>query len=224
MEVNIGMNTFEINNIKNRKVSMKNIGLVFLVFILSACGTVQFVSPYDEMIDNGIKEYKESINTLAKNLSDKAGEKEGTYEENQTKYNALEAKIDLLIDRASLQASGKGCKLATNIADRVSEIMGDKLPPEAQQKDPGDSYGCTEKLLILVKEQLFLLQKIHENTGKCTAIGITQDENGQPDKVSCLRPATSSTAMKITNQSVNAVWVVETAKKLKVRNKNGYQY
>jgi hypothetical protein len=199
--------------VANREIlSVKRLGLLLLLLLFAGCANVQFVNPYDPVIDIGLKEYKESINTLAKNLSDTAGKKEGTYEENLEKYNALEAKIDLLIDRASLQTSGEGCKLNIDVATRVSKIMGDRLSPEALQKEGGDSYGCTQQLLILIKEQLDLLQLIHEKTDKCTPIGITQDAQGNPSRVSCLRPATSATAMKITNQSINAAWVVETAK------------
>ena len=192
---------------------MKYFYTILIALLFTGCTTVQFVSPYDQVIDNGLKEYKESINTLAKNLADNAGKKEGTYEENVEKYNALESKIDLLIDRASIQSAGKGCKLTVDLAAKVSKIMGDNLPPEGIKNKEGDSYGCTERLLNMIKEQLDLLQQIHEKTDKCKAIGIPQDNHGEPKKVSCLRPATSVTAMKITNQSINAAWVVETAKK-----------
>ena len=201
------------NTVKIKGGCMKYFYMMFAILLLSGCSTVQFVSPYDEVIDTGLKEYKESINTLAKNLADSAGKKGGTYDENTEKYNALESKIDLLIDRASIQSSGKGCKLTVDLGAKVAKIMGDKLPPDASKKKEGDSYGCTERLLIMVKEQLTALQAIHEITDKCKPIGIQQDANGEPTKVSCLRPATSSTAMKITNQSINAAWVVEIAKK-----------
>lgn len=194
---------------------MKRFCLIALVLLFTGCTTVQFVSPYDEVIDNGLKEYKESINTLAKNLADNAGKKEGTYQENVEKYNALESKIDLLIDRASIQSAGKGCKLTADLAAKVSKIMGDNMPQEGVKNKNGDSYGCTERLLSMIKSQLVSLQQIHETTDKCEAVGILQDDQGEPEEVSCLRPATSSTAMKITNQSINAAWVVETAKKSK---------
>ena len=192
---------------------MKRVSGALLFVLITGCVAVDVVSPYDEVIDNGLQAYKESINTLAMNLSDSAGKKEGTFEENREKYNALEAKINLLIDRAAIQSSGKGCKLTTDVTAKVEKIMGDNMPLEAEQKDDGDSYGCTERLLILVKQQLLLLQQIHKETDKCTAIGIREDEDAEPSKISCLRPATSKTAMKITNQSINAAWVVETAKK-----------
>ncbi len=196
---------------------MKYLYFMVVILLMTGCTTVQFVSPYDAVIDNGLKEYKESINTLAKNLADSAGKKEGTYGENKEKYNALESKIDLLIDRASIQSSGKGCKLTVDIATKIEKTMGDKLFLNEDKKEEGDSYGCTERLLIMVKEQLASLQKIHETIDKCKIIEIQQDENSEPKYVSCLRPATSNSAMKITNQSINAAWVVETAKKSKGR-------
>lgn len=192
---------------------MRNLYISLILLLITGCVTVRFVSPYDQVIDTGLMEYKESINTLAKNLSDSAGKKKGTFEQNKEKYNALESKIDLLIDRASLQSAGKGCKLSVDLAAKVAQIMGDKMPPEASKKEGGDSYGCTSRLLVLVKEQLTLIKKIHQTTDRCEPVDIESDGNGKPEMISCLRPATSSTAMKITNQSINAAWVVETAKK-----------
>lgn len=194
---------------------MKLFYLMVIVLFITGCKTVQFVSPYDEVIDNGLADYKESINTLAKNLADNAGKEEGTYEENKETYNALEAKIDLLIDRAAIHSSGKGCKLPDDLSKRVTNIMGGSLPTGSTKKDKGDSYGCTQLLLIMVKQQLASLQLIHKTTDTCKPIGIQQDEAVKPMRVSCLRPATSKTAMKITNQSINAAWVIETAKKTK---------
>ncbi|KPJ96198.1 MAG: hypothetical protein AMJ53_01235 [Gammaproteobacteria bacterium SG8_11] len=184
---------------------MKKLLLSAVLLFVAGCQTLQLVNPYDPVIDSGIKEYKESINLFAKNMADAAGTAAGTYENNLDNYNVLETKIDLLIDRATIQSNGKGCQLTVDVGAKVSEIMGDKDPP---RKESGDSYGCTERLLVLVKEQLATLQTIHETTDKCQ-----NKEAADPAQISCLRPATSETAMKITNQSINAAWVVETAKK-----------
>jgi len=56
--------------------------------------------------------------------------------------------------------------------------------------------------LVLVKKQLSDIRKIHRDEDKC----------GEKE-LSCLRPATAKTALKIANQSINAVSIVETAKK-----------
>lgn len=189
--------------------------LAAIIIPVAGCITIQSTSQYDEVIDNGLKEYKESINTLVKNLSDSAGKKNGMYEENKGKYNILESKIDLLIDRASIQSSGKGCKLPAKIATKVTKITEGKIPQETSNKEGGTSYDCTERLLILIKEQLIYLQAIHKNTDKCKPVEALQGKDSDPKLISCLRPASSETALKITNQSINAAWVVETAQKPK---------
>ncbi|NTS76293.1 hypothetical protein HR060_05370 [Catenovulum sp. SM1970] len=183
---------------------MKRLTLALMVLMLSACVSVEYVTPYDPVIDNGIREYKESINTLAKNLGDQAGTEAGTYEANLAHYNALESKIDLLIERANLQSAGRGCRLAEGISAQLAKVA----PEPMIQTEEGDSYGCTERLLVLVKDQLDLLQNIHQSADKCNAMASPRGT-----KISCLRATTSKAAMKITNQSINAVWVVETAKK-----------
>lgn len=180
--------------------------LVGILLALSTC-KVQFVSSYDEVIDNGLKEYKEDLNTFVKNMIDLGGTQQGTYEANKLKYNELESKIDLLIDRASLHSTGS-CRLTTDLSEKIINIMGEKIPPEVMpenQSKKGNSYGCTERLLILIRDQLVVLKEIHENTDKCT------DENG--NQISCIRSATGPIIMSISNQSIDAAWVVETTKK-----------
>lgn len=184
----------------------KLISCFLILAVFSGCN-VQLVGPYDEVIDNGLKEYKEEINTFIKNMGDLGGSDEGTFESNMDKYNELEAKIELLIDRANLQSTGS-CKMVTDITSKIQKIMGDNMPQELvseKQRDNGNSFGCIEKLLILVKDQLIILKKIHKETDKC------KDDLGK--EFSCIREATSKTALDITNQSINAAWVVETTKK-----------
>ena len=193
---------------------MRKIGLIVYLLVATGCANIQLVSPYDEVIDTGLKEYKEEINTLAKNMADSAGKKVGTYDENQEAYNALESKIELLIERAAIQGNGEGCRLTGNVTEKVTKIMKGNSVPIAKGEEEGDSYGCTVWLLTLIKAQLDSLQMIHRTTDKCNPIGYVAEQGGQiPSKVSCLRAATSGTAMKISNQSINAAWVVETAKK-----------
>lgn len=180
--------------------------LVCLLFIFNSC-TVRLVSPYDEVIDEGLSEYKEMLNNFVKDMIDFGGTLEGTYEENRDKYNKMETKIDLLIDRASLYSTGS-CKLVDKVTEQLSEKMKDKMPEilkETSQQEGGNSYGCTEKLLRLIKDQLVLLETIHSTTDKCP--------DGSGNNISCIRKATGPLALDISNQSINAAWIVETAKK-----------
>lgn len=173
---------------------------------MSSC-KVQLVSAYDEVIDHGLRDYKQQLNTFVKNASDAGGTEQGTFERNKSTYNQLETKIDLLIDRAKMQSTGS-CKLVTNISSKIERIMGDQMPvvldPKNQTKT-GNSYGCTERLLQLIKKQLLFVKEIHEKADKC------RSRTGE--QLSCIRITTSKTALDISNQSINAAWIVETTKR-----------
>lgn len=178
------------------------------VFLTTSCTSIRLVSSYDEVINKGITEFAEQFNTFVKNMGDAAGKEEGTYDANAKTYNALGSKLDVLIARAASASEGKGCKVETKIYEKIDRIMQDKMPPElkqAGQNPGGNEEGCNERLLVLVQSQLELVKEIHKTTDKC--------ETSQ-GKVSCLRPATVKSILKIANQSINAVSVVETAKKM----------
>ena len=186
---------------------LRNIFLVFLIVLGMGSCKVQLVSDYDQVIDHGLRDYKQQLNTFIKNASDAGGTKQGTFESNKGTYNQLEARIDLLIDRARMQSTGS-CKLVTNISSKIERIMGDQMPTEIapnNQTDTGNSYGCTERLLILVRKQLLFVKEIHEKADKC------RSRTGE--QLSCIRIATSKTALDISNQSINAAWIVETTKR-----------
>ena len=179
--------------------------LLVILFCFSGCAGTQLISKYDEVIDRGIMEFAERFNTHVKNMGDLAGKPEGTYEANLTTYNGLESKLDVLVTRASTFSDGQGCALEKKVFDRVKSILKTDLPAGIQLATDGSSGtvdGCNERLLTLVKQQLVSIKTIHKETDKCGS-----------GKLSCLRPATAKTALAIANQSINAVAVVETAKK-----------
>lgn len=176
-----------------------------LLLLFTSCAEYKFVSAYDPVIDQGITQFAEEFNTHVKNMGDLAGTPDGTYEANFKTYNALESKLDVMIARVSIASEGKACKLEQKAHDTIKDLLKDNMPVELASSDSaptGNANGCNEKLLVLVKQQLSLVREIHKTTDKCG------DKN-----LSCLRPATSKTALSIANQSINAVSVVEAAKK-----------
>ena len=190
----------------DRGVRMMRV-LVTIVFItatiLTGCGTIRLVSDYDEVIDKGVIEFSEQLNTHIKNMAELGGKQEGTYDATFKTYNALESKLDVLIARASAASEAKACKLEAKVFQKISEILRSNAPPELQQGTDArasTSSACNARLLVLVKDQLSSIREIHKTIDKC---------NG----VSCIRPATSKDAMAIANQSITAVSVVEAAKK-----------
>ncbi|MDT7831999.1 hypothetical protein RQM59_06385 [Flavobacteriaceae bacterium S356] len=186
---------------------LRNIFLVCLLVLgISSC-KVQLVSDYDQVIDHGLRDYKQLLNTFIKNASDAGGTEQGTFDSSKGTYNQLESKIDLLIDRARMQSTGS-CKLVTNISSKIERIMGDQMPvviAPNNQTENGNSYGCTERLLVLIKKQLLFVKEIHQTADKC------RSRNGE--QLSCIRITTSKTALDISNQSINAAWIVETTKR-----------
>jgi hypothetical protein len=253
--------------------------LILMPVLLTACAGVQFVAPYDEVIYDGLTEYKGELNLHVKNMADLGGTPAGTYEANKLKYNEMETRLELLIDRARAQSTGNGCLLSPALAGKVNTYMHDKAPAELKGTPSDDkpttasnSYGCTEILLIKVKVQLEFIETIHREADRCplrspasvqiveveisgpeTAAtsdldqavdqavaevveslratltsalmirldGLVVASSGQADDtaveevptISCLRPATAVTALAISNQSIDAAWVVENAKK-----------
>jgi hypothetical protein len=187
----------------------KTLLLAVAILLATSCTSIRLVSTYDEVIDKGIIDFAEQFNTFVKNMGDAAGKEEGTYDANSKTYNALSSKLDVLIARAASASDGKGCKVETKIYERIDKIMQDKMPSElkqAGQNPNGNEEGCNEKLLVLVQSQLETVKEIHKTSDKCGTSQGTQ--------VSCLRPATVKSILKIANQSINAVSVVETAKKM----------
>jgi hypothetical protein len=189
-----------INWVRNSRCA----GALALAVLAAACATV---SPYDEVIDKGIVDFAEQLNTFVKNMADAAGKPEGTYDANTKTYNALDSKLDVLIARASAASDGKACKIEAKFYDRISRLLGDQIPAElkgASGSASGDANSCNAVLLEKVKQQLSDIREIHKTTDKCRSAS---------GEISCLRPATAGTALKIANQSINAVSVVEAAKK-----------
>lgn len=182
--------------------------LVCVILLLTGCSEINLVSKYDEVIDKGITEFAEQLNTHVKNMGDLGGKPEGTYLANLTSYNALDSKLDVMIARTAATSGGLGCKLEQEIFDQIKLVLKNDIPAviesEATTKE-GDANGCNTKLLELVKTQLTNIRNIHKDTDKCS--------DPQGNNFSCLRPATANLALKIANQSINAVSIVETAKK-----------
>ena len=144
--------------------------LVLIPLLLAACAGVQFVAPYDEVIYNGLTEYKGELNLHVKNMADLGGTPAGTYEANMLKYNEMETRLELLIDRARTQSTGNGCLLSPALSKRVDSYLRDKAPAElgnASASTTSNSYGCTEILLIKVKQQLEFIELIHRESDRC---------------------------------------------------------
>lgn len=189
------------------KLAPRKWSLIALVCstLLGGCGSFQLVSAYDEVIDKGILDFTEQLNAHVKNMAELGGQAEGTYAANLKTYNALDARIDVLIDRAANAAEGQSCSLQNKVYARLGEVFKNKAPSELKANGdatPAQASACNTRLLTLVKDQLALIREIHKTTDTC----------GTP-AVSCIRPATAKDMLPIANQTLNAASIVEAAKK-----------
>ena len=177
--------------------------LLAVAVMLGGC-QAPLVSPYDGAIDKGIAEFYEQFVYFMRDVAGNAGKPDGTYEANLNRYNVLETKLDVLILRASSRSLGTGCKLEAKVYEKVAKLMDSSMPADMKPQGDaaGDANGCNTRLLELVKQQLGFIREIHGKTDKC----------GSPP-VSCLRPATAASTVKIASQSINAVAVVEASKR-----------
>lgn len=182
---------------------MKRMLILITCLSLCACSGVRIINPYDDVVDKGVVTFSEQFNAFVKNMGDLGGTQEGTYEANIKTYNDLDAKLDVLISRTASASQGLGCKLEQKLYEQIGKMLQNDMPPEIQSASAtktGNAEGCNERLLVLVKAQLGYVRDIHKNIDKCGGM-------------SCIRPATAKTALAIANQSINAVSIVETAKK-----------
>jgi len=140
-------------------------------------------------------------------MAELAGTPAGTYDENLRTYNALDAKLGVLIDRARLNGEGVDCALQDRVYRRIGTMFGDTtIPPDMRpdpQADGRSESACNVRLLELVRLQLDGIREIHRETDDC----------GPEENLSCIPPAAATDALAIANQSIRAVMVVEADKK-----------
>jgi len=77
--------------------------LVLLLVSLGACGHVQFVSSYDEIIDRGMSDLNTKIVSFVGRMENLSGKPEGTYDANATFYDDVKGTIATLGLRARAQ-------------------------------------------------------------------------------------------------------------------------
>ena len=176
---------------------------------LGGCTMVQLVAPYDESIYNGLTEYKSDLNLHVKNMADLAGTPAGTYQANQLRYNELETRIELMIDRAHSQSTGISCRLSPDLFGKVEEQLRERAPPELVAARPEgeaepNTYGCTEMLLKNVKLQLDFLQEIHRNADRCKLKSPGSVQVVEVD-VANLQPAPAGELDQVVDQAVSEV-------------------
>jgi len=180
------------------------VALAMLLLLLSGCLTARLVEPYDPAIDQGLMDYRQSLNRFVLTAAAHFGQPAGTYEANVERYAELQADVGTLAARARANAAGSGCRLALDANDALVATLGEAgvptvLLPDAQA-DSGTAAGCSVRLMQILELQQDQLQELHSIPDPVT--GMTG-----------IRPATAEDALAIMNQAIEAAWVVERAKR-----------
>lgn len=80
---------------------------VVLALLALSCGPVRLVSPYDQLIDEGVTEFHTKISTFIGKMKNLSGKPEGTYEANRDAYPEFTAELSTLKLRAHATAKNE---------------------------------------------------------------------------------------------------------------------
>jgi hypothetical protein len=173
---------------------------------LGCSGRIVLVSPYDEVIDTGLQEYKENLNLFVKRTGDRSGKTEGTFAASSDAYAELEVKIQMLIDRAQLQQQREvGCKLDDETWSRIKRSFADAASLPTPNPNAGSAHGCIYMMLTNVQKQLGDVKNIHKDPQQCAS--------PDPSVPTCIRPAAVASIVKISNQTIDAALLIEATQK-----------
>ena len=93
--------------------------------LLAAC-TVQLVAPYDQVIDDGLMSFNRDFLQFMAEIEQNVPSEDASYASNRSFYNAQQAAIGTLVQRAKASDPGGSCSSAaiTQGADRIGTLMG----------------------------------------------------------------------------------------------------
>ena len=197
---------------------VKGVGGIALA--AAGCSPVILVSPYDEVTETNLGAFKETLNVFFKGAVIHAGTPEGTFEACQDQYTQLEVKIDNLIDRAKLQPQGIGCKIDDNTWTRIKSEFARAAGLPSTNGIEGEPAGCVVLMLNNVKLNLADAKGIHQDAKHCGLPLKQPAPQGElttsaapampsPQPATCLREAASKDILAISNQTIDAVLLVE---------------
>jgi hypothetical protein len=78
----------------------KLVSVALALFLAVGCGPVRLISPYDQLIDEGVTEFHTKITTFVGKITALSGKPEGTYDANTEAYPEFAAELSTLKLRA----------------------------------------------------------------------------------------------------------------------------
>jgi hypothetical protein len=132
----------------------KPIGWLASAALVGACA-IQLVTPYDEVIDNGLMTFNQDFLQFMAGIQEEVPSEQASYASNKSFYNAQQAALGTLVQRSKASDPGGSCSSTTVTLGALERVDSVVLPEAATTKDqPPPAGSCTTILLTYVQEQL----------------------------------------------------------------------
>ena len=156
---------------------IKATGWVASVVLLAACA-VQLVTPYDEVIDDGLMSFNQDFLQFMARIEENVPSEDASYASNTSFYNAQQAAIGTLVQRSKASDPGGTCSSTSLTQDAVQRVDSLVLPGQAKTDQPPPAGSCTTILLTYIQEQLTDTACFHqaiygETSPTCEGQGFT---------------------------------------------------
>jgi hypothetical protein len=145
--------------------------------LLAACA-VQLVTPYDEVIDNGLMTFNQDFLQFMAGIEENVPSEDASYASNTSFYNEQQAAIATLIQRSKASDPGGTCPDTAVTQDALQRVDSIVLPDDAKTEQPPPTGSCTTILLTQIQEQLTDTACFHQaiygqTSTDCEARGFT---------------------------------------------------
>lgn len=187
----------------------KAAGCLASAVLLAACA-VQLVTPYDEVIDDGLMSFNQDFLQFMSGIKENVPSEDASYASNTSFYNAQQAAIATLVQRAQASDPGGSCRSSAITADAVQRVDSIVLPDAAKTDQPPPVGSCTTILLTYIQEQLTDTACFHQaiygqTSTACESLGFT------PAIAQSLQNAPRATKQTLLGQVESAVTASVTA-------------
>jgi len=196
----------------------KATGWLASALLLAACA-VQLVTPYDEVIDDGLMSFNQDFLQFMAGIKENVPSEDASYASNTSFYNAQQAAIGTLVQRAKASDPSGSCPSTSLTLEAVQRVDSIVLPEAARTDQPPPVGSCTAILLTYIQEQLTETACFHQaiygqTSTTCEGLGFT------PAIAQSLQNAPQATKQTLLGQvesavtsSVTAAMTFELAKK-----------
>jgi hypothetical protein len=190
-------------------IRARTAGLLGSALLLAACA-VHLVDPYDEVIDDGLMTFNQDFLQFMAGIEENVPSEDASYASNTSFYNAQQAAIGTLVQRARASDPNGSCASTSLTRDAVQRVDSIVLPDAAKADQPPPAGSCTAILLTYIQDQLTDTACFHQaiygqTSTSCEGLGFT------PAIAQSLQNAPRATKQTLLGQVESAVTASVTA-------------